>query len=70
MPLMASRQPRIVTTDGCIGDQWGFDGFVISDLGSIEEIAERTGGSQRETAASMALRAGVDADLGERHMGA
>lgn len=45
--------------------QWGFNGFVFSDLGSIEGIA----GSHRvapnvKHAAAMALRAGVDADLG------
>ncbi len=46
-------------------DQWGFDGFVFSDLGSIEGIA----GTHRAApdikhAAAMALQAGVDADLG------
>ncbi|WP_298650445.1 glycoside hydrolase family 3 N-terminal domain-containing protein [uncultured Proteiniphilum sp.] len=46
-------------------DQWGFDGFVFSDLGSIEGIA----GTHRvapgiKHAAAMALQAGVDADLG------
>ncbi|WP_352422079.1 glycoside hydrolase family 3 N-terminal domain-containing protein [Proteiniphilum sp.] len=45
--------------------QWGFDGFVFSDLGSIEGIA----GTHRvapdvKHAAAMALQAGVDADLG------
>lgn len=46
-------------------DQWGFDGFVFSDLGSIEGIS----GTHRvapdiKHAAAMALQAGVDADLG------
>lgn len=46
-------------------DQWGFEGFVVSDLGSIEGIR----GSHRvaetnEEAAAMAINAGVDADLG------
>lgn len=46
-------------------DQWSFDGFVFSDLGSIEGIA----GTHRvapdiKHAAAMALQAGVDADLG------
>ena len=45
--------------------QWGFDGFVFSDLGSIEGIV----GTHRvapdvKHAAAMALQAGVDADLG------
>ena len=46
-------------------DQWGFDGFVFSDLSSIEGIA----GTHRAApsimhAAALALDAGVDADLG------
>lgn len=46
-------------------EQWGFNGFVFSDLGSIEGIA----GTHRvapnvKYAAAMALQAGVDADLG------
>lgn len=46
-------------------DQWGFDGFIFSDLGSIEGI----GGTHRAAssvkhAASLALTAGLDADLG------
>jgi Beta-glucosidase-related glycosidases len=46
-------------------DRWGFEGFVFSDLGSIEGIA----GSHRAApdikhAAAMALQAGVDSDLG------
>lgn len=45
--------------------QWGFNGFVFSDLGSIEGIV----GTHRvapdvKHAAAMALQAGVDADLG------
>lgn len=45
--------------------QWSFDGFVFSDLGSIEGIV----GTHRvaadvKNAAAMALRAGVNADLG------
>ncbi|MDD4778449.1 MAG: glycoside hydrolase family 3 N-terminal domain-containing protein [Fermentimonas sp.] len=46
-------------------DQWGFDGFIFSDLGSIEGIAgtHRAAPSVKH-AASMSLKAGVDADLG------
>lgn len=45
--------------------EWGFDGFVFSDLGSIEGIAgtHRVAPSVKH-AASLALKAGVDADLG------
>ena len=46
-------------------ERWGFQGFVFSDLGSIEGIA----GTHRvapdvKHAAAMALQAGVDIDLG------
>jgi beta-glucosidase len=46
-------------------DRWGFQGFVFSDLGSIEGIAgtHRVAPDERH-AAAMALQAGVDIDLG------
>jgi len=46
-------------------DEWGFQGFVVSDLGSISGLrgSHRVAGTGEE-AASLALRAGVDADLG------
>ncbi|MDR0422476.1 MAG: glycoside hydrolase family 3 C-terminal domain-containing protein [Proteiniphilum sp.] len=51
-------------------DGWGFDGFVFSDLGSIEGLASvhRTAPDVKH-AAVMALQAGVDADLGGRAYG-
>ena len=45
-------------------DQWGFDGFIFSDLGSIEGIAGARVAPDTKHAAAMALQAGVDADLG------
>jgi beta-glucosidase len=46
-------------------DQWGFKGFVVSDLGSVNGLAGNQGiaGSLTE-AAELALNAGVDNDLG------
>lgn len=46
---------------------WGFDGFVVSDLGSIDGIysSHRVASSLQE-AGTMALDAGVDVDLGAR----
>lgn len=48
-----------------VRDTWGFDGFFVSDLGSVGGIASshRQAGSLPE-AASLALNAGVDVDLG------
>ncbi|NBB76834.1 MAG: beta-glucosidase, partial [Bacteroidetes bacterium] len=52
-------------------DEWGFDGFVVSDLYSIDGIA----GSHRvakniQEAAVLSIRAGVDTDLGANGFGA
>ena len=60
IPCTANRR---MLTD-ILRDEWGFDGFVVSDLLSIEGLHETHGvaGSVRE-AAVQALRAGVDADL-------
>lgn len=46
-------------------EQWGFQGFVVSDLGSVNGLAGNHGiaGSLAE-AAELALNAGVDNDLG------
>lgn len=45
--------------------QWGFDGFLFSDLGSVEGIATTHRVAPNiKTAASMALNAGVEIDLG------
>lgn len=45
--------------------QWGFEGFVVSDLGSIEGICttHKLAATPQE-AAALAIKAGVDADLG------
>ncbi|MDT0675884.1 glycoside hydrolase family 3 N-terminal domain-containing protein [Autumnicola musiva] len=50
---------------GLLKEQWGFDGFVISDLGSIEGLlgSHHIAGSL-EDAAAISIKAGVDADLG------
>ena len=50
---------------GVLRDEWGFDGLVISDLGSIDGLAgTHRVAANRPEAAEMALRAGVDVDLG------
>jgi beta-glucosidase len=45
--------------------QWGFEGFVVSDLESIDGLyTSHHVATDKRTAAEMALRAGVDVDLG------
>lgn len=46
-------------------DDWGFEGFVVSDLESVTGLAESHHiASDRREAAELALKAGVDVDLG------
>ncbi|MEH6659521.1 glycoside hydrolase family 3 N-terminal domain-containing protein [Leeuwenhoekiella marinoflava] len=50
---------------GLLREQWGFKGFVVSDLGSIEGIKnDHHAAATLEDAAALAMNAGVDADLG------
>lgn len=50
---------------GVLRDEWGFGGVVVSDLGSIDGLAStHRVAAGRQEAAEMALRAGVDIDLG------
>ena len=52
---------------GVLRDSWKFDGFVVSDLSSVDGLAgsHRVAAGPKE-AAEMALEAGVDVDLGGR----
>ncbi len=45
-------------------DQWGFKGFVYSDLTSIEGIVGARVAKDNKEAAVLALKAGLDMDLG------
>ena len=45
-------------------DDWKFRGFVVSDLFSIDGIAQMFAARDRQEAGVLALKAGVDADLG------
>lgn len=53
---------KMLLTD-VLRDKWGFEGFVYSDLFSIDGIAGHVA-PDRMTAGAMALKAGVDMDLG------
>ncbi len=50
---------------GILKEKWGFKGFVVSDLGSIEGLlGSHHVAATAEDAAALAINAGVDADLG------
>ena len=50
---------------GMLHDRWNFQGFVVSDLESIDGIyASHHVAKDRQEAGEMALKAGVDVDLG------
>lgn len=56
--------------DSILRKQWGFNGFVYSDLGSIEGIANsHRAAADIKEAAALALKAGVDMDLGANAYG-
>jgi beta-glucosidase len=47
-----------------VRNTWGFDGFFVSDLGAVSGIASHRQAGSLPEAASLALNAGVDVDLG------
>ena len=59
---------RYLLTDVLRG-MWGFDGFVYSDLFSIEGIAGMRVAQDNKEAAVLALKAGLDMDLGGNAFG-
>jgi len=53
---------RYTLTD-ILKDKWGFEGFVVSDWGSVEQIVLQGVAADKAEAAAMALNAGMDMDM-------
>ncbi|CAK0841634.1 unnamed protein product [Prorocentrum cordatum] len=66
IPMCANRE---MLTD-VLRDQWGFDGYVTSDCGAIDDINKNHHfAPDGATAAAMGLRAGCDTDCGKVYGG-
>lgn len=65
VPCTANKQ--LLT--GLLRNQWGFKGFVFSDLISIEGIVGMRAAANNKEAAVKALKAGLDMDLGGNAFG-
>ena len=44
-------------------DQWGFDGFIVSDWGSIQEMIPHGVAADKYEAGDLAMNAGIDMDM-------
>lgn len=56
---------RVLLTD-ILRTEWGFNGFVVSDWGAIEELQQHGIAGTPEDAAAKAIAAGVDMDMASR----
>ncbi len=45
-------------------EDWGFEGFVVSDYNSVKEVASHGQAANLEAAAALSLKAGSDMDMG------
>ncbi|MBS3807894.1 MAG: beta-glucosidase BglX [Bacteroidales bacterium] len=59
VPLTGSRE----LVRGLVKDQWGFDGFIVSDWGSIQEMIPHGVAADKYEAGDLAMNAGIDMDM-------
>jgi beta-glucosidase len=59
VPVTGSRE----LVKGIVKDQWGFDGFIVSDWGSIQEMIPHGIAADKYEAGDLAMNAGIDMDM-------
>lgn len=59
VPVTGSRE----LVKGIVKDQWGFDGFIVSDWGSIQEMIPHGVAADKYEAGDLAMNAGIDMDM-------
>ncbi len=59
VPVTGSRE----LVRGLLKDQWGFDGFIVSDWGSIQEMMPHGVAADKYEAGELAMNAGIDMDM-------
>jgi beta-glucosidase len=59
VPVTGSRE----LVRGLLKEEWGFDGFIVSDWGSIQEMIVHGFAKDRHEAGDLAMNAGIDMDM-------
>jgi beta-glucosidase len=59
--LPATASPYLMT--GILREEWGFEGFVVSDYTGVEELQEHRVAADPMHAGELALKAGIDMDM-------
>jgi beta-glucosidase len=59
--IPATANPRLV--DGILRNEWGFDGFIVSDYQAVEQLIPHGVAATKEEAAKKAISSGIDMNM-------